>query len=76
MSCKEKIDKVKGIQSHLRFCFLDKIYRNLPNYLGFDWQKNNVVESIPLPVATIDTLPGCVCVMREETFDLLNNVKH
>ena len=52
MSCKEKIDKVKGIQSHLRFCFLDKIYRNLPNYLGFDWQKNNVVESIPLPVAT------------------------
>ena len=54
MSCKEKIDKVNGIQLLLRFCFLDKIYRNLPNHLGFDWQKNDVVESIPLPVATYD----------------------
>ena len=44
---------VNGIQSHLRFGFLDKIYRNLPNYLGFDKQKNNVVESIPLPVAIV-----------------------
>ena len=51
---KEKINKENGIQSHLQFCFLDKIYRNLPNYLGFDWQKNDIVESIPLPVANKD----------------------
>ena len=53
MSCKEKIDKVNGIQSLRRFYFIDKIYRNLPDYWGFDWQKINVVKSIPLPVANI-----------------------
>ena len=52
MSRKEKIDKVNGIQSHLRFCFLEKNSRHLPEYQGFDWQKIYAVKSIPLPVAT------------------------
>ena len=58
MSCKEKIDRVNGIQSHFWFCFLDKIYRNLPDCWGFDWQKINVVLSIPLP--------GAINVLRSD----------
>ena len=52
MSRKEKIDKVNGIQSHLRFCLLEKNSRHLPEYQGFGWQKIIPVKSIPLPVAT------------------------
>ena len=53
MSRSEKIDKVNGIQSHLRFCFFRKSsrYRNFEVLVE---KKNDTVESIPLPVAILD----------------------
>ena len=67
MGRKEKIDKENGIQSHLRFCFLEKNSRHLPEYQGFGWQKINAVKPSPLPVATMDcllyTVFGSRCVI-------------
>ena len=47
MSREEKINKENDIETHLRFCFLEKNFRHLLEYLGFGWQKINAVKSIP-----------------------------